>query len=594
MFLNIQTNFKLKTFIIVLLTPILSLGFLIGPAEAEQVNHIVISEIQISGVTADDEFIELYNPTGQEASLENWDIKRKTNTGSESNILNNIQGVIKPYGYFLIIPRANCGESKAEICYKGNIIADDEYTTNSFMANDNAILLYSDAGEIIDEVVWVEIPKSQSLERKAWRSGSCVSAQGVNELFGNGCDTGNSNDFEIRTTPNPQNNLSSIESIQENLQMPGSTPSPSPKLSPETGSTPITSVAPSQSVLPVAEAGTDKEAVIGENIDFDGSDSFDPQGKDLVLSWDFGDKTSAKGVNVFHSYGAAGEYIVILKADNGDNIGEDSLKLKIVAPEFSDKIIISEILANPTGVDKDGEWVELFNSGDTKVNLRGWMLVSSAKSGGKQYIFSGDKFIEVKSYLVIKRSESGLVLTNESGNVQLMWSADKIISDVVYGAAKEGKSYAFINKTWQWTDNSTPGKENLLVSVKEKTTSELSADISKNTDNGEILGEESEAASDTASRPVSIKKAISEPINSITVESYLNKLILEKVNNAILKAKADEVQSQDKILAVADNIALNNGKDVRNNPWFWGDIALSVLSLFLVWRYQEVRKKLKQ
>ncbi|MBU4141696.1 lamin tail domain-containing protein, partial [Patescibacteria group bacterium] len=373
---------------------------------------------------------------------------------------------------------------------------------------------------------------------------------------------------------------------------------------------------------PVAEAGQDKEAVIGENIDFDGSDSFDPQGKELVLTWDFGDKTSAKGINVSHSYNEIGEYRVILKADNGENISEDSLKIKIIAPEFSDKIILSEILPNPIGADKDGEWVELFNFGDKKVNLRGWILRSAAKTSGKQYVFSGDNFIEAKSFLVVKRSESGLVLTNESGGASLSWLADKILSEVSYGAAKEGKSYAYINNIWQWADAPTPGKENstkVLTAVSNKKgNSALPFDIAENMNGEKVYYDESEMTGDDLIMQSLATNAIFQSIKKTSIEDYLNKLISEKVDSAILKAKANEAAPQEKISSFADSAegvgimdtnkesacedfcleseknTSGDQKDVRNNPWFYGNIALSALSLFLVWRYQEARKKLKQ
>ena len=168
------------------------------------VEHIVISEVQIGGETVYDEFIELYNPTDQEINLENWDLKRKTKSGNESNVLNNIEGIIPAYGYFLIIPRANCGESKIEDCYKGTVAADDEYTTNSFLANDNTILLYDGNEDLVDKVGWGEAgdfegeviinnpENNQILER--------TNINGVIQDTDN-----NKNDFVLRDDPEPWN-----------------------------------------------------------------------------------------------------------------------------------------------------------------------------------------------------------------------------------------------------------------------------------------------------------------------------------------------------------------------------------------------------
>ena len=184
---------------------------------ASDVDHIIISEIQISGESVYDEFIELYNPTNLEINLENWDLKRKTKSGTESNMLNNINGIIPACGYFLIIPRANCGDS-GENCYKGSIIADDEYTTDSFLAKDNTILLYDNNGVLIDKLGWgsavdfeseviTNNPENdQSLERII---------NGVIEDTDN-----NKNDFILQNSPNPQN--SSVVNDQDNTEQEGS------------------------------------------------------------------------------------------------------------------------------------------------------------------------------------------------------------------------------------------------------------------------------------------------------------------------------------------------------------------------------------
>ncbi len=187
---------------------------------ASDIEHIVISEIQIGKESVYDEFIELYNPTDSEIDLDSWDLKRKTKSGTESNILNNIKGVIPAYGYFLIVPRSNCGDGNDEDCYKGLIIADDEYTTDSFLAKDNAILLYDSDGNLVDKVGWgnaVDFESKvigdnpeddQSLERKG--AGYIVQ------------DTDNNNaDFILQAVPNPQNS-SVINDQNDNNEQEGS------------------------------------------------------------------------------------------------------------------------------------------------------------------------------------------------------------------------------------------------------------------------------------------------------------------------------------------------------------------------------------
>lgn len=624
---NIQTNFKLKTLIAIFLIPILSLGFFVGQARAEWANHLVISAVQITegtGKTGHD-FIEIYNPTDGDINLDDYRLVKRSESGVSDDSIKawGNDDIIKAHSWRL-------WASSKEDGYNSTIKADD--ATVDVISSDNGVAIRLGAentGEIIDSIAW-------GLAKNIFKEGSVSFNPGVSESLvrkpgsgnGNGGDTNNNfNDFFIITNFIPHNFQSAAEPAIINSLATNSTPTPSSNLSAEPSSSPVASILPFQINLPVAEAGTDKEAVLGENLDFDGSDSFDPAGKDLIFTWDFGDKTGAKGENVSHVYKETGEYSVILKVDNGESVGEDTAKARIIAPEFSDKVILSEIFPNPIGADKDGEWIELFNSGDKKINLKGWILGTTAKTGGKQYIFSGNKFIEAKTYLVIKRSENGLALTNESGKASLVWPPDKILSEVAYGAAKEGKSYAFINNAWQWVDAPTPGKENSMKilaavsKVKENTVS--LADVSENSNvqkisnSEQISSNEDAATSNTAVNSLSAKNNISQLGKSASVEDFLDKLIAEKIDKAILKAKASEAVSREKVLALADNAAengiasidkesgckdfcaesdkniMNNQKDARNNPWFYGDLVLSALSLFLVWRYQEIRKKLK-
>lgn len=623
---------KTKSFSSFLMPVFILAGFFVWgfSAKAEWANHLVISEIQIAGVTTDDEFIELYNPTSSEVNLEEWDLKRRT-TGNEYNILNNIQGIVKSYGYFLITPRANCGENKTEACYKGNVSGDDEYTTNSFMAKDNAILLYDKGGKIIDKVGWggaidfevTAFPENplvgQSLERKANTNSTADSlANGADKLLGNGWDSGNNSvDFVLQTVPNPQSSQSSAEPALENSQTPDSTSLQPPPAAPSTF------VGAGRNV-PTAEAGADKAAVVGETVEFDGSDSFDLAGKELTYSWTFGDGGKSRGAAVSHAYQMAGQYTVTLKVDNGENTAEDYLNAKISEPEFSDKITINEFLPNPAGADKDGEWIELANLSDKKRNLRGWILEAKTKTGAKRYIFPGDNFIEPNGYLLVKRSQSNLVLANTGGEVNLLLPPDKNLSKVSYGEAKEGKSYALIPSTrdiWQWTDIPTPAKENILEGA-DKTTKPVAEE--KNTiaaafDSSNIVLPEGGIIADeefsSIPNPVGKTQAQNSAIQLVAfsdLEKYLGKAIGDKISEAVSCLAIKSAESDEKIsapknseslldaqsaFAAAENAApvqqQNERSGVKNDPWFYSSLILSGLSLFLIWQYQELKKKIK-
>lgn len=194
---------------------------------------VVISEVQIAGTTATDEFVELYNPNESSVDLEGWRMTRKTDTGTESNLVSSFpEGtMITARGYYLISSPDYDGSPSADTTYSA--------TTNSIAA-DNTVLLYQDAGDtLIDKVGMgaavdsetstTTVPAADSsVERKAnaTSTSETMGSGGADETAGNGHDTdNNTNDFVSRTSSQPQNSGSSTEP-------PGATPSPTPTATP--------------------------------------------------------------------------------------------------------------------------------------------------------------------------------------------------------------------------------------------------------------------------------------------------------------------------------------------------------------------------
>ncbi len=76
---------------------------------------------------------------------------------------------------------------------------------------------------------------------------------------------------------------------------------------------------------PVANAGSDKEALVGQSVNFDGSGSSDTDGSIVSYAWDFDDGSTGAGISISHTYSAAGTYTVTLTVtDNGGAIGQDT------------------------------------------------------------------------------------------------------------------------------------------------------------------------------------------------------------------------------------------------------------------------------
>ncbi len=217
------------------------------PLVLSATNHVVISEIQVRGISdADDEFVELYNPTGSSIDLAGWKLTKRTETAtSDANLVASISGTIPAHGFFLITSQDSLASGSA----------DKIYSTSGRIAADNSVLLYEKGNAVPVDLVGMGAantnessaaaaipPNGGSIERKALSSSTADSMGigGADEFAGNGEDTDhNFNDFVTRTASQPQNSQSSIEPP---LVSPSPSVSPEPTIEPTP--TPLTSATP--------------------------------------------------------------------------------------------------------------------------------------------------------------------------------------------------------------------------------------------------------------------------------------------------------------------------------------------------------------
>ena len=117
-------------------------------------------------------------------------------------------------------------------------------------------------------------------------------------------------------------------------------------------------------------------------------------------------------------------------------------------------VIISEFMADPSKVtDANGEWIELHNMLNKSVNLAGWKIDSQ---------IIGDVTITANAFLLICRNddsslnggldcdyeESGIELTNTSGNILLESHQGATISSVSYSSVASGESKSYNGSAW--------------------------------------------------------------------------------------------------------------------------------------------------
>lgn len=158
---------------------------------------IIINEVQVGGQTAKDEFIELYNPNDFDVDLGGFALKKKTASGTESNLVSSgaFNGTIAGLGYFLIVPRANDDGTPN---YMESATPDLYYSGKSYsIATSNTVLLYDKNNNLFDKVGWGEAVDCEGACALNPDDSKSISRSG-------GVDTDdNSADFSIIETPTP-------------------------------------------------------------------------------------------------------------------------------------------------------------------------------------------------------------------------------------------------------------------------------------------------------------------------------------------------------------------------------------------------------
>jgi hypothetical protein len=231
---------------------------------------------------------------------------------------------------------------------------------------------------------------------------------------------------------------------------------------------------------PTAQISANKEkAFVGEEVIFDGSDSFDPDGDELEFLWDFGDNTKKEGVYVAHKFSKPKTYTVSLEVKDKKG-AKDKATLKIEVLEkkeeklttqteskisqsfedFSGKIFISEILPDPKGKDDEGEFIEIFNNSSKEIDLSGWFLDDDEGQSQPYKIPKGTKILP-NQYLVFWRKETKIALNNSSDKVRIFDPQNNLIDEVSFEKSKEGFSFAKKETgEFEWTQILTPGAKN--------------------------------------------------------------------------------------------------------------------------------------
>ena len=501
---------------IIIILAIIGAGFFCTPKLRAVLagDNVIINEIMVGQKgAANNEYIELYNPTSSSISMSGWRLSRKTSGGNEYNLLTSFanNSIIQPYSYYLIVHSTG---------YTGELFFDAKYSTAQAIANDNTIILYSDAGKtIVDQAGYGTAPDNgRSLERKddgSWQTsqnigGTPQAANSVNTtplnppLLG-GTEAGAGNPPNPPLEGRQDGTASTTEENTTPLNSPSSEGTDKPVQKINFGDVLINELVsdPADNEVEWIElynktgreidltgwriedgsqaktnlsGGCDKYKVIDKpngslNNAGDLVILYDASGRIIDQlaygGWADGDTTDnapaagdpgslARKYDGYNTYNNLNDFAVTLKLTQGSNnvieIEDEISPAAKAGFDFSGDIYLSEILPNPDGDDTKLEFIEIYNAGNREVNLTGWSLSNEDNKKVSLEKIAASAIIKAGEYLAVYRPKTKIVLHNDKGAVKLFQPlADKPFMAVEYKNVKEGLSYNSVDyKRGEW------------------------------------------------------------------------------------------------------------------------------------------------
>ncbi len=224
---------------------------------------------------------------------------------------------------------------------------------------------------------------------------------------------------------------------------------------------------------PVAVIESKLEALLGEMVEFDASDSYDPEGSKLKYLWNFGNGDTGSSVTTHYFFKEAGNKKIILTVTDEEGlfdeaeillkVGEENGEEREMAAQNYEHITINEFIPNPEGSDA-AEWMEIFNAGNEEVDLSGCFL-DDEEGGSRPYKIPEGVKIAAGKFLIFKKSETKIALNNSADYARLLDPDENIISEIPYEEVEEGASYALLEKGWHWTLSPTPKAPNKFTAI---------------------------------------------------------------------------------------------------------------------------------
>ncbi len=394
----------ITTFVVFIFIPI--------SVSANVIINVIINEIAWMGTMADhnDEWIELKNTGTEIIDLAGWTLE-----AADGTPFINLEGNIATNSYFLL--------ERTNDTSVPDITADQVYA--GVLGNTGEYLKLKNNGVVVDEIDASE----------EWPAGDNTTKQTM-QLVDSEWETGN-------PTPGTDNVIEKPEEPEEEPVPFEEAPTEAPPTT--TGNQP-----------PIARAGDNIIGFIGQEIEFDGTQSYDPDKDKLFYSWNMGDGKVIDKPSFIYKYSYPGTYLVTLTVSDGQDYALDTITIKIQ----SQQITINEFIPNPEGKDEENEWIEIYNGSDSITDISGWQL-DDEDGGSKPFIFPENTLIAPKNYLVFSRQITKIALNNDKDAVRLLLPEGMVFQEINYENPKQGQSSARTDQGFIWSVP-TPGMANIV------------------------------------------------------------------------------------------------------------------------------------
>jgi hypothetical protein len=157
--------------------------------------HPVVNELQAAGVTASDEWVEIFNPCTTTIDLKSWKLQYRSagnNSGGSDTTILTLTQKIAAGGYLLLVGGGYTGSAPADASWAGSHLA----------AAGGAVGLRDSSGALIDSVAYKTLTTTNN-----FTEGSPAPNPPANNSIArhpNGTDTDdNSKDFQLASNPTP-------------------------------------------------------------------------------------------------------------------------------------------------------------------------------------------------------------------------------------------------------------------------------------------------------------------------------------------------------------------------------------------------------